>query len=131
MSEYLIWSNEHSAWWGPGGNGYVHRVEYAGRSSQERAMIICTDAMLGRRGHAPLQELPVRLEDVGEIRLSTLCGSCARPQPHRRGSGNQGKRDEGGLLRATSTDCPRGFPRQGRENYEPGLDLKQGECPPS
>ena len=28
---YLVWSNEHNAWWGPGETGYVRRVAEAGR----------------------------------------------------------------------------------------------------
>lgn len=64
MSDYLIWSNEHRGWWGPGRRGYVPRVEQAGRYSEAAALDICTDAMPGRLGDEPLQEIPVRLEDV-------------------------------------------------------------------
>ena len=64
MSEYLIWSNEHRAWWGPGSAGYRRRVEDAGRYSHAEAIDICTNAMPGRLGSEPLHELPVRLEDV-------------------------------------------------------------------
>lgn len=62
--EYLVWSNEHRAWWGPGMRGYVARIENAGRYSHEQAMQICTDAMPGRLGSEPLHEVPVALEDL-------------------------------------------------------------------
>jgi hypothetical protein len=34
---WLIWSNEHNAWWGPGEAGYVTNRKYAGRYPFERA----------------------------------------------------------------------------------------------
>lgn len=40
MGEYLIWSNQHSAWWGPNKNGYVRVIEAAGRYSKEDAEAI-------------------------------------------------------------------------------------------
>jgi len=63
MSDYLIWSNEHRGWWAPGRAGYVRRVEDAGRYTQEQALGICTGAII-RPKDKPLNELPVRLEDV-------------------------------------------------------------------
>ena len=63
--DYLIWSNEHRAWWGPGRAGYVKRVAEAGRYSREEALDICTDAMPGTsRLIGMLPELPVRRADV-------------------------------------------------------------------
>lgn len=41
---WLIWSNEHRAWWAPRECGYVHRREDAGRYSLERAREICRQA---------------------------------------------------------------------------------------
>lgn len=61
---YLIWSNEHCRWWGPGRNGYVRRVADAGRYGESEALEICTNAMLGRRGDHPVPELPVPLQLV-------------------------------------------------------------------
>jgi hypothetical protein len=61
---YLIWSNQHRAWWGPARRGYVNRVEDAGRYSEATALEICTDAIPGRRGSDPLPELPVPLRLV-------------------------------------------------------------------
>lgn len=65
---YLIWSNEHYAWWGPGERGYVKAVAEAGKYSRERAIEICKRAMPGTSnllGHHP--ELPVRAADLWEI----------------------------------------------------------------
>lgn len=61
---YLIWSNEHKGWWGPGGNGYVSRVDEAGYYTQDMAIDICFEAMIGRREEQPLKEIPVRYYDV-------------------------------------------------------------------
>lgn len=67
---YLIWSNEHRAWWGPGECGYVPQLSKAGRYTRERAIDICRNA-LGTAGHlgqlGQLAEIPVRLEDVKEF----------------------------------------------------------------
>lgn len=71
---YLIWSNEHAGWWGPGSGGYVQRIENAGRYSHDAAMLICCEAMLGRRGFDPLPEFPVRLADA-EHMLSWFANS--------------------------------------------------------
>lgn len=44
---WLIWSNEHTAWWNPNGNGYTLRVDEAGRYSFADALKICTGACHG------------------------------------------------------------------------------------
>jgi hypothetical protein len=31
VTEWLIWSNHHKCWWGPGGSGYRHDISNAGR----------------------------------------------------------------------------------------------------
>lgn len=41
MKKFLIWSNEHGAWWAPNGNGYVNFRDQAGRWSLEEAIEIC------------------------------------------------------------------------------------------
>lgn len=33
-ADYLVWSNEHAAWWGPDHAGYYTRIEAAGRYSR-------------------------------------------------------------------------------------------------
>ena len=41
---WLIWSNEHRAWWGPGSMGCVGIIEKAGRYSFKDASAICDEA---------------------------------------------------------------------------------------
>jgi hypothetical protein len=63
--DYLIWSHEHSAWWGPGGRGYVRRISHAGRYSHSQALTICTAAIPGTSAKlGALPEVPVRLADL-------------------------------------------------------------------
>lgn len=38
---WLVWSNEHSAWWGPRCRGYYTEIESAGRYTLEEAMKHC------------------------------------------------------------------------------------------
>ena len=49
MAEALIWSNQHGAWWAPGGVGYTTVIEAAGRYSLADAALIVRDATVG--GH--------------------------------------------------------------------------------
>lgn len=42
--DWLIWSNEHHAWWGPGRAGYTTLTHMAGRYSKEEADRICEQA---------------------------------------------------------------------------------------
>ena len=42
--KYLVWSNEHRAWWGPNYQGYLLTISHAGRYSLREATIICTNA---------------------------------------------------------------------------------------
>ena len=44
-SLYLVWSNEHRAWWAPGERGYTRIIERAGRYRRADALQIA-----GRRG---------------------------------------------------------------------------------
>jgi hypothetical protein len=41
---YVIWSEEHLAWWGPGHHGYTRSLAKAGRYSKEAADHIVTNA---------------------------------------------------------------------------------------
>lgn len=76
MIQYLIWSNEHRAWWGPGECGYVPRVSQAGRYSREAALRICANA-LGTALHMGMPaELPVRSEDVADFIRGMLVPEC-------------------------------------------------------
>lgn len=44
---YLIWSNEHRAWWAPGRCGYVSSIERAGRYDRDEAISIASCARGG------------------------------------------------------------------------------------
>jgi len=69
-SPYLIWSHEHSAWWGPGEHGYTPELTEAGRYTREDALRICRKAMPGTAARlGALPELPVRLADLKELGL--------------------------------------------------------------
>jgi len=68
--QYLIWSHEHGAWWGPARQGYQVRLSEAGRYSHEEALRICAEAIPGDAARAgALQELPVREADVLAMRV--------------------------------------------------------------
>lgn len=54
--DWLIWSNEHRRWWGPGEHGYTSDVTKAGRYTEERAKEICDTASNG--WHHPNQPPP-------------------------------------------------------------------------
>lgn len=41
---WVIWSEEHGAWWAPGGHGYILSLRQAGRYSAERAAAIVARA---------------------------------------------------------------------------------------
>lgn len=51
--KYLIWSNEHRAWWGPSRSGYTVSVAEAGRYTKETAEEIVEDANLHANRHVP------------------------------------------------------------------------------
>lgn len=61
---YLVWSNEHRAWWRPNSAGYTTHVASAGRYTHEKAVAICRDARNGFKHDAPPSEVPVREADV-------------------------------------------------------------------
>lgn len=84
MSEYLIWSHEHSAWWGPGGCGYTQSLTKAGRYTQSDAIYICVQAMPGTSSRlGALPELPVRLTDVEAMVEAYDARFGDRPEPWR------------------------------------------------
>lgn len=61
---YLIWSNEHEAWWGPGGYGYTLDIKYAGRYGREYAIQICKRALYGRHKGLSYPELAIAERDA-------------------------------------------------------------------
>jgi hypothetical protein len=46
-ARYVIWSNEHAAWWGPDERGYTSIVEEAGRYDLAQARAIIDKATVG------------------------------------------------------------------------------------
>lgn len=44
QDQYVIWSEEHGAWWLPDKMGYTRHVAQAGRYSQEEAETIIRNA---------------------------------------------------------------------------------------
>jgi hypothetical protein len=61
---YLIWSNEHRAWWRPNNAGYTTKFEATGRYSREDALRTCA---LGRDGwgrNETPSEIPVLEADA-------------------------------------------------------------------
>jgi hypothetical protein len=62
---YLVWSNEHRAWWRPNAQGYTVHHEAAGRYTREEAL----QHSRGRDQYSgqPLPEMPIREADLNEI----------------------------------------------------------------
>ena len=65
--DWLIWSNEHGAWWRHAGQGYTLDVAIAGVYSRDAAYSICVEARDGWRALTPPPEIPVRLYDIRQI----------------------------------------------------------------
>ncbi len=60
MSErFVIWSNEHRAWWRPASMGYTPELEAAGRYTLTDAIKICNGGNIAwKQGENP-HELPI------------------------------------------------------------------------
>jgi hypothetical protein len=64
---YLIWSNEHTAWWRPDRCGYTYSITDAGRYQREEALRICSGANYGFiQDYTGPNEIPVLLADALE-----------------------------------------------------------------
>jgi hypothetical protein len=71
---YLVWSNEHGGWRGPG-DSYVQDVEHASRYLRNAVVASCVAALYGgtRERLGMLPELPVaeadavRLEEIARV----------------------------------------------------------------
>ena len=64
---YLVWSNEHDAWWKAGGWGYASGLRSAGHFTREQALDICRQALPTAAHIGRIAEVPVRLTDLQEI----------------------------------------------------------------
>jgi len=47
FTPWLVWSNEHGAWWRPGARGYTRLIADAGRYPRRVADRICNEANFG------------------------------------------------------------------------------------
>lgn len=65
-ARYLIWSNQHGAWWGPDRRGYTLMVEEAGRYPLDQARAIVRDATLAGQLVVP------RASHLGYSNIDTL-----------------------------------------------------------
>jgi hypothetical protein len=64
---YLIWSNEHRAWWGPDHCGYSVGLQKAGRYTRDQAISISRTS-IPTAGHIGLIDaIPVREADLTEM----------------------------------------------------------------
>ena len=80
---YLVWSNEHRGWWGPGRVGYHRGLTHAGRYTRAEAVDICANALMTAPHIGMISEIPVRLADlraafVGGIVPSVILDGKAR-----------------------------------------------------
>lgn len=62
---YLIWSNEHRAWWRANAQGYTTSHERAGRYTREEA--VKHSRARDQEDDKPLPELPIREVDLKDI----------------------------------------------------------------
>ena len=67
--QYLVWSNEHRAWWRSDRCGYSKLVKAAGRYSREEALEICANARDGWGAGEIPSEIPVRALDVADCMI--------------------------------------------------------------
>jgi hypothetical protein len=74
--DYLIWSNEHRAWWKTGGWGYSTGLATAGRFTKQDAMRICRDAIPTAAHIGKMSEIPVREQDLYDILRDQILPKC-------------------------------------------------------
>lgn len=67
---WLIWSNEHDAWWAPNERGYTRSRKAAGRYSYSRALEIVRRANC-RNGDKPFEAM---VEDVDDDEVAIEMG---------------------------------------------------------
>ncbi|MFB4265357.1 hypothetical protein [Nonomuraea sp. GTA35] len=68
---WLVWSNEHDAWWKPQRCGYHHDVWQAGRYSETEAAEICRRAAYGWRNGSLPPEVMVSAPENDQDKFST------------------------------------------------------------
>ena len=70
MFEYLIWSEEHGAWWRPNHAGYTTSMKRAGRYPTPVAQAICVNANAG----GTFCEVMVEITPVMDAMCSLMSG---------------------------------------------------------
>lgn len=69
---YLVWSNQHRAWWHPNSAGYTTHVHAAGRYSREEAMSISSTSRDGWRHPEDVpEELAIAERDLPAFASTT------------------------------------------------------------
>ena len=63
-ADYLVWSNEHRAWWGPNNCGYSTSLAFAGRYTRSDALAIAKGARNGWSPEGNPDEIAVPLADA-------------------------------------------------------------------
>jgi hypothetical protein len=66
-ANYVVWSNEHAAWWGPKHCGYYTHLSSAGRYTRSDAIGICKGARGGRAFNKNPSEVPILLHDAEQF----------------------------------------------------------------
>lgn len=66
ISEWLVWSHKHNAWWRQSQYGYTTYLDEAGRFTDEQSRDIAEKASLGRLGNGlPYSvRVPAHAEDL-------------------------------------------------------------------
>lgn len=63
--QYLVWSNQHRAWWRPNSAGYTRDVRAAGRYTRAEAIDISGTARDGWKDPAKIpDELAINIQDM-------------------------------------------------------------------
>lgn len=62
--KYLVWSNEHRAWWGPDHRGYTRVIERAGRYDRDEAFSIASKRGGGWEREANPDEIAIPEADA-------------------------------------------------------------------
>lgn len=76
---YLIWSNEHRAWWRQGRWGYTPDIADAGHYDRAEAMAICRQAQDGRGFDKNPNEIAIPVADAIEQFAAWGVGGPAKP----------------------------------------------------